>query len=81
MQEVDIKADQDHSYLTIPGMKIEIETNSFKARTGIYLNSEIEYERRYDLEGINSNLMILDVKINSYSRIINLYRNFKPKTG
>ena len=41
----------------------------------------VNYVRRTDLEGINSNLIIIDLEGTSQSRIINVYRSFSTQTG
>ena len=81
MQEIDVKNDYNVRLLTLPGMNLEIEDNTVKARTGIYITSKINYTRRKDLEGRDSNLIIVDVTGSSFNRIINVYRNFNPQGG
>ena len=81
MQEIDVKNDYNIRLLTLPGMNLEIEDNTVKARTGIYITSKINYTRRKDLEGRDSNLIIVDVTGSSFNRIINVYRNFNPQGG
>ena len=47
--------------LSFPGYGIETENNSNVARVAIYINNSIQYSRRCDLEGVDSNLMIIDL--------------------
>ena len=51
MQEVEVESGFDHSTLNIKGYDLEIETNSVKSRTGIYISKDINYSRKIDLEG------------------------------
>ena len=45
---------------------------------GIYISKDIKYVRRYDLEKINSHIVIIDIIDASNCRIINVYRSFRP---
>ena len=58
MQEAQINFNFDHSLLFFPGYYIEIENNTGIARTAIYISNIIEYQRRVDLEGEDSNMII-----------------------
>ena len=77
MQEVEILPNYPNDLLTFRGFNIEVEHNDEKARTAIYINSNISYTRRNDLEGLNNNLVIIDVHSTKTIRIINIYRSFK----
>ena len=70
MQETEITNDIDRNELNIPGYRLEIEQNLIKARVGFYVSKSVNYVRRTDLEGINSNLIIIDLEGTSQSRII-----------
>ena len=65
--------------LSLPDWNIEVEANSEKARVGIYIKTNISYKRRIDLEGTDSNIIIIDLSCST--RIINVYRNFNPQGG
>ena len=54
-------------------------SNSAFSRVAIYINNSIDYIRREDLEGIDSNLMIIDLAGINKIRIINVYRSFSPQ--
>ena len=58
MQEAQINFNFDHSLLSFPGYYIATEKNSGIARTAIYISNRIEYQRRVDLEGEDSNIII-----------------------
>ena len=59
-----------------------METNSLKSRTGIFIKNSISFKRRFDLEGVNSHLVIIDIASNlSIKRIINVYRSFNPQNN
>ena len=81
MQEVDIDSNCPTNILTFPGYRIEIETNEIKSRVATYIKNNIEYVRRKDLEGVNSNLVIIDIEQKPKKRIINVYRSFNPQGG
>jgi exonuclease III len=79
MQETEIKHDYPIELLTFPGYSIEIETNDVKSRVGIYIIERLKFKRRNDLEGINSNLIIIDIIETKPVRLINVYRSFRPQ--
>ena len=81
LQEVEVEFGFNSSLLEFGGYSLEVETNSLKSRTAIYIKNGIRYNRRYDLEGNNSHLVIIDVKAEVDTRIINLYRCFTPQDG
>ena len=78
MQETEVYNNLDESLLGINGFFLEMETNDKKKRTGIYINSNIKYTRRKDLESIGLHLVILDVSATKNFRLINMYRTFNP---
>ena len=78
LQEIDILPGYDIKLIAFKGFNIEIENNNFKARTGIYLRNGLDYSRKTELEGVNSGLVIVDVKLKSLVRIIGVYRVFSP---
>ena len=47
----------------------------------IYITKSLKYVRRNDLEGLNSNLAIIDLDGIVKSRLINIYRSFTPQSG
>ena len=52
-----------------------------KKRVGIYLNRDLNYIRRFDLEKEDHHTVIVDVKTIVPFRIISLYRSFRPQGG
>ena len=82
LPEVEVESGFDHSTLNIKGYDLEIETNSVKSRTGIYISKDINYSRKIDLEGVNSHIIVIDIEGRSeIRRIINVYRCFNPQEG
>jgi hypothetical protein len=79
MQETEIKDNYPVELLTFPGYTIEVESNDVKSRVGFYINDQIKFTRRKDLEGMNSNLIIIDIIQNKPVRLINIYRSFRPQ--
>jgi hypothetical protein len=73
LQETEIEINIDHNIMSFPGYLYESEVNTIKSRVGCYINTNLSYVRRLDLEGSNSHLVILDVKSNKELPIINKY--------
>ena len=59
MQETEVKKDIDHKELNISKFLLELESNTKKSRVGVYISKTINYVRRTDLEGLDSNLIII----------------------
>ena len=81
MQETEVPKDIDHNELMIPGYLMELEQNSVKSRVGFYISKSVSYVRRFDLEGKDSNLIIIDVEGTLNTRLINVYRLFTPQNN
>ena len=81
LQETEIERDYETENLKINDYRLEMENNSLKSRTGVYVRDTIDYERRTDLEGQDKHLVILDLLGEKKMRIINLYRTFNPQNG
>ena len=79
MQEIEVKNNLDCNLLSFPGYSIEVEKNTKTARVGFYINNKVNYLRRKDLEGDDSNLIIIDLEGDTKARIINIYRSFTPQ--
>ena len=80
-QEVEIKNGYDIQLLTDRNYKIEVEVATIKSRNATLIKNGINYERRIDLEGIDSHLVIIDVNLSKKYRIVNIYRTFNPPTN
>ena len=78
MQETEICADFDEDLVQLLGFVLELETNVTKKRVGMYIKSDLSYRRRFELEGKDSNVIIIDLVDERKTRIINLYRTFNP---
>ena len=61
MQETEINVNLDHNLLSFPNYNIETERNSISSRVAMFISTEVEYIRRVDLEGDDSNLMVVDL--------------------
>ena len=61
MQETELNKKLDHNLLSFPGFSIETENNSIISRVAIYIENKVDYIRRRDLEGFDSNIIILDL--------------------
>ena len=80
-QEIEVHNDVPRKILSIKGFSFEVESNSKKARVGLYIKNNISYKRREDLEGKDLHLLIIDVNGSQKCRIINIYRSFNPMNG
>ena len=58
--------------LSFPGYSIETENNSYCSRVAYYISNRVEYIRRGDLEGVDSNLIIIYLIGSVSRRIINI---------
>ena len=77
IQECEILKDYPTDILSFTGYNLEVENNSVKSRCCTYVRSGIPYVRRSDLEGMDNNLVIIDVVLGKKKFvIINLYRSF-----
>jgi exonuclease III len=79
LQETELTSDIDTINLQIKGYTLEVETNDDKRRIAIYIRNTISYKRRSDLEKKNLHIIILDVGSTPATRIITIYRTFKPQ--
>ena len=79
MQETEINPNLNHNLLSFPGYVIETETNSECARVAFYISTRINYVRRRDLEGNDSNIIVIDLEGDKKWRLINVYRSFAPQ--
>ena len=73
MQETEINKNLDYNLLSFPGFTIETENNTSVSRVAFYISKVVEYIRRTDLEGDDSNLIIIDIMGSVRRRIINVY--------
>ena len=71
----------DENLLTFENYKIELEENEDKKRTGIYINNDVTYERRKDLEKPNCHIVIVDISTAKEYRLINVYRSFSANNN
>ena len=79
LQEIELKPDIELNNLGIKGYTFEAENNDFKRRIGIYIRNNITYKRRLDLEKPNLHTIIIDIGSKEVTRIISVYRTFKPQ--
>ena len=77
-QEVEVEKNYDSNLLTDKDYKIEVETNNIKARVAILIRENIQYERLYTLEDLNSGVVMINIFGKTEYRIINIYRSFNP---
>ena len=81
MQETELEKNYPVDILSTPIYEFESEKNTDKKRIGIYVNRQLNYNRREDLEESDSHVIILDIKSTINLRIISLYRSFRPPNG
>ena len=81
MQETEIEKNYPTDILASQQYELECEKSTDKRRVGIYINRQLQYERREDLEEIDKHVIIIDLLLLSKVRIISLYRSFRPPNG
>ena len=81
LQETELDRNLDHNLLSLPEYNYESEINNIKSRDGMYIRSKINYVRQTELEGINSHIVIVDIKCKNNLRLITIYRPFNPQSG
>ena len=81
MQETEVTKMLSHDELGIRNYSLEMEKNSVKSRVGFYIAKTVNFIRRQDLEGCDSNLVIIDIEGTLNTRLINVYRSFSPQNG
>ena len=80
LQEVEIESGYDPVSLNLKDDQFELEVNSVKLRTEIYIKKSIAYRRRYQLEGADSHIAVIDLKDSgTINHVINVYRSFNPQ--
>ena len=70
IQECEVSYDFPKELLSFKNYNIEVENNTIKARCCVYLKDTIEYTRREDLEGIDNNIVKLEL---NNVIIVNIY--------
>jgi hypothetical protein len=74
LQEVILETDYPSEILSFKNYSIEVETNDYKAREAVCIKNGIS---RHELEGTNSNVIVIDLDLNKKYRLINLYKSPK----
>ena len=62
MQETEIQMGFPENVLNSGGYNIELEMNTVKKRVGVYVQRQVNYVRRLDLEKENHHIVKIDVK-------------------
>ena len=78
LQETDVPVNFPEIVLNTGGFNLELEQNDVKKRVGVYIHKDIKYKRRNDLESKNFHIVICDIITTRVTRIVCLYRSFKP---
>jgi exonuclease III len=81
MQETELDTNVPTNVLDSKQYSFEPELNTNKKRVGIYIDKNINYHRRTNLEENNLHLIIIDIVLKIKIRIITLYRAFRPPDG
>jgi exonuclease III len=71
IQETEIEANIGHKLMSFENYNFESENNQKKS----YINFNLNYVRKSELEGVNNHLVI-DIKLTNNMRLINIYRPF-----
>ena len=80
LQETETPCDYPVQLLSFGGYNYESKNNNVKARCGIYVSNNIKYVRRSDIELENMHIIVLDLHHKPKTRIVNVYRTFRPQT-
>ena len=78
LQETEIPPNFPESLLNTGDFNLELELNDGKKRVGVYLHNKIKYKRRFNFESKNYHVVICDIFASRVTRIICLYRSFRP---
>jgi exonuclease III len=81
VQEIELVCGFPCDQLSLPDYCLEVEVNSVKSRVGLFIKNTVSYTRKFDLEGVDSHLIIVDIKAKTDLCIINIYRCFNPQEG
>ena len=81
MQETELDQNYPTDVLSTRDFEFEPEINTSKKRVGVYINKNIKYRRRDDLEETNTHVIIIDLLLSHTIRLISLYRSFRPPDG
>ena len=81
MQETELPSDYPARLLSFRDYQIQVEVNSQKSRVAVYIKNCVKFTRRYDLEGVDSQLVIIDIQGDREIRLINIYRSFNHQNG
>ena len=60
LQVIEIEKDFPIINMLARSFNFECESNDIKSRVGLYVKSDIAYERKFDLEGRNNSVIIID---------------------
>ena len=81
MQETELEKNYPTNILSNKTHEFECEKSTDKRRVGVYMNRQLQYTRREDLEETDQHVIIIDVFLKTNIRIISLYRSFRPPNG
>ena len=79
LQETEIPGNLDSKTLNMPNYELEIEKNMGKRRVATYINKNVKYKRRFDLETEGGHMVVIDILGPQVTRMVNVYRPFNPK--
>ena len=72
LQETEIPPGLNSKILEIPNYTLETEKSLSKRRVATYINKNIRYRRRFDLENEGEHMLVIDILGPPQTRIINL---------
>ena len=78
LQETEIPMGFPENILNCNGYNLELEMNTVKKRTGIFIRRDIKYQRREDLEKTGMHIVVIDLLLDVKIRLISVYRSFRP---
>ena len=72
MQEINLDNSVNTRELELSNFSLEVEKFSDKSRVVFYISKKVNYERKENLEVVNSNIIIFDIKSDNPIRLINV---------
>ena len=81
IQETELEKDYPVEILTFKGYGLEMEKNSTKLRSGIYIRDSISYTRRTDLEEENTHVVIIDINDRKKHELLIYIAHLTPPPG
>jgi len=78
IQEAEMEIDEDEKDYAIDGYQMELENSTSKRRTLVYIDKNVNYVRKSQMEKKDAHIILLEVKTGSGSlNLVAMYRTYK----